>query len=137
MSLRNFPSSSRFPVNGFGSLSFTNLSMVLVSFSFPLLSFLSSKGLLICASAIVMVFSLSIPSSHLKSHSVGSDNSGAVSKLFVSVVGSVESKSSTLSDLGSGVGDLHESSASKGRYSNLLNSVGSNPTRLLVSGFSS
>ena len=86
-SQRNFPSSSRFPVNGFGSFSLTVLSVLNFGMSF---FGASSSGPF--PFEVVAIFSLIVSSSH----STGSDSSGAVSKLAVSVVGSKVSRSIVL-----------------------------------------
>ena len=98
-SLRNFPNSSRFPVNGFGSFNLTVLLVLNFGVSF-LEASPSGPFPLVVAICFFIVSN---------SRSTGSDSSGAVSKLAVSVVGS---KVSRLIVLGS-------------------NSVGSPPRKLL------
>ena len=84
-SLRNFPNSSRFPVNGFGSFNLTVLSVL----NFEVVSFKDSPPFPLSVVAICF-FIVS------NSRSAGSDSSGAVSKLAVSVVGSKVSRSIVL-----------------------------------------
>ena len=84
-SLRNFPNSSHFPVNGFGSFNLTVLSVL----NFEVVSFKDSPPFPLSVVAI-RFFIVS------NSRSAGSDSSGAVSKLAVSVVGSKVSRSIVL-----------------------------------------
>ena len=100
-SLRNFPSSSRFPVNGFGSFNLTVLSVL----NFRVVSFEDSPPIIVVCMGLSKGFPIGpFPLSMVaicffnasNSCSTGSDSSGAVSKLAVSVVWSKLSRSIVL-----------------------------------------